>query len=276
MKEYLNINNPRISVIMPVYNAEKYVSIAIESVLVQTFSDFEFIIIDDCSTDNSLKIIKKFASTDKRIIILTNSANLRICKTLNKGINNAKGKYIVRMDADDYSYPYRFKIQYEFMENNPKINVSGGAIEVCNEKLRPIKQRNYQIDDKNIRKKMFFSNPFAHPAVIYRRKDIEYVNLYNEDLADAEDYDLYFRLGRIGQFGNVADKLIKYRISSSQVSIQKSRRQELLTLYIRLKAVAEYGYEFKFHIFLYSLLQFISVFIIPSRLKLKIYNFFRK
>ena len=276
MNKKYNKSTPKISVLMPVYNAEKYLKDSVNSILNQTFTDFEFIIIDDCSTDKSLEILKNFANMDKRIRLFTNSDNLRICKTLNKGIDYANGKYIVRMDADDYSYPERLKIQYHFMESNPDFVVSGGYIEVCDENLKSIKERKYKLNNEDIRKNMFFFNPFAHPAVIYVTNAVKEIGYYNNDLADAEDYELYFRLGRIGKFGNVAKKLIKYRINQNQVSVRKSRRQELLTLYIRLKAYVEYGYSIKFSVIVYSILQLISVFIIPSHLKLKIYNLFRK
>ncbi len=115
--------NPKVTVLMPVYNAEKYLKTAIESILKQTFSDFELLIINDGSTDGSEEIIRSF--NDKRIRLFNNEQNLGIIKTLNKGLNLAKGEYIIRMDADDISLPDRLELQVKYMEENPGIGISG-------------------------------------------------------------------------------------------------------------------------------------------------------
>ncbi|MDD2913253.1 MAG: glycosyltransferase family 2 protein, partial [Candidatus Pacebacteria bacterium] len=111
-------NNPKISIIMPVYNVETFLSEAIESVLNQTFYDFEFVIINDGSTDNSLEIIKNYEKKDSRIVLLDNKENLGITKSLNIGLNKARGEYIARMDGDDISEKERIEIQYDFLKKN--------------------------------------------------------------------------------------------------------------------------------------------------------------
>ena len=129
------MKKPRVSVLMPVYNGERFLKVSIDSILSQTFRDFEFIIADDGSTDGSQKIIEDYKQKDTRIIALRNKHNIGTSRTLNKGLSIAKGKYIVRMDADDWSYPDRIERQCDYMQKHPKVGVSGGAIEVCNEKL---------------------------------------------------------------------------------------------------------------------------------------------
>ncbi|HXK49687.1 MAG TPA: glycosyltransferase family 2 protein, partial [Clostridiales bacterium] len=114
---------PAISVIMSVYNSEQYLQESIDSILDQTFNDFEFIITDDCSTDGSFEIIKSYAMLDKRIKYFRNSENIGLTKSLNLMLDIAKGKYIARMDSDDISMPDRFSKQFDFMENNPEIGV---------------------------------------------------------------------------------------------------------------------------------------------------------
>ncbi|MDD4353774.1 MAG: glycosyltransferase family A protein, partial [Candidatus Nanoarchaeia archaeon] len=119
------MKNHRISVIMSAYNTERYIAEAIESILNQTFKDFEFIIIDDGSTDDSLKIIKRYVKKDRRIKLIHNKKNIGLTKSLNKGLKIAKGQYIARMDADDISLPQRFQIQYDFLEKNKDIFLIG-------------------------------------------------------------------------------------------------------------------------------------------------------
>ena len=269
------MSNPKISVIMPAYNVEKYIAEAIESILNQTFKDFEFIIIDDGSTDRTWEIIQEYSKKDSRIIAFKNKRNLKICKTLNKGIEIARGKYIARMDADDWSYPDRLEKQYKFMEENPEIVISGGTMEVCNEKMEVLNQRKYNLSDEAIRKKLFRYSPFCHPCTIYKKRVAKKMGGYNEYLFDAEDYDFYFRLGLYGKFGNLPDVIFKLRTRSQSVSQARLRRQEKLTLYIRVKAVMEYGYKMTAVDKLYFLGQYLSIFTIPPKIKFWLFNLMR-
>ncbi len=266
---------PKVSILMPAYNVQDYVAQAIESMLCQTFRDFEFIIIDDGSIDNSWDIIQEYAKKDDRIVALKNEANYKICKTLNRGIDIARGKYLVRMDADDWSYPYRLEKQVKFMDKNPEIGVSGGRIMVCDKDMRCMHIREYKLNDKEIRKRMFFYNPFCHPATIWRSDILKNSSCFNEMLYDVEDYDLYFRMGRMSKFANLPDILVKYRISENSVSSVRAHRQERLTLYVRLKAIIEYGYRMDLKSMLYLGGQYISMFIMPYKFKVWLFNQFR-
>lgn len=261
---------------MPAYNAEKYIGEAIESILNQTFKDFEFIIIDDCSTDRTWEIIQGYIKKDSRIIALKNEKNLRISATLNRGIEIAKGKYIARMDADDWSYPDRLQKQYEFMESNLDVGISGGTMEVCDENLIKMGYRKYNLNDYSIRKKIFRYSPFSHPLIIFKTELLKKYNFqYDPILVAAQDYDLYFKIGRISKFGNLDDILIKYRIVGTSISITKARVQEKNTLYIRLKAIFEYGYEMGVGDKIYFIGQFLSMYIIPQKVKIYVFIFFR-
>ena len=159
-------NTPLVSVIMSAYNAQLYVTKAIESVLHQTYRNFEFIIIEDASTDETFSIINGFKEKDKRIFIMRNGDNIGLTKSLNKALKKARGKYIIRMDADDWSYPNRFKLQIELMEKNPDVVVSGSYIEICDSQLKTKSIRKYHLDNATIRKHIFRYSPFAHPATI--------------------------------------------------------------------------------------------------------------
>lgn len=270
------MNFPKISVLMPAYNVEKYIGEAIESILNQTFTDFEFIIIDDCSTDKTWDIIQEYSKKDKRIVAVKNDVNLKLSATLNKGINICKATYIARMDSDDWSYPYRLEKQYKIIRQDPEIGILGGVMEVCDDKLHTLNIRRYNITDTEIRKHLFRYSPFCHATIIYRKDVVEYAGGYNVNLYDAEDYDLYFRIGKIAKFRNSNDILYKMRYNEKSVSNTRSRRQEKLTLFIRVKALIEYGYSMNIYDKLYFFAQLISMFVLPQKYKVKLFNFFRK
>src|SRR3989339_1798388 len=137
------LNTPFVSVIMPVYNSDQYVSSSITSILNQSYSNFEFIIIDDASKDETFNKLLEFKKKDKRIILVKNKKKEGVTKSLNKAIKIARGKYIIRMDADDWSYPNRFKLQVELMEKNPDVVVSGSNVEICDSKLKIKNLRKY-------------------------------------------------------------------------------------------------------------------------------------
>ena len=162
-------NTPKISVIMSVFNSEKYLKEAVDSILEQTFTDFEFIITDDCSTDSSLAILEEYAKKDNRIILLKNSENIGLTKNLNKMIDIAKGKYIARMDADDISLPKRFQIQYNFMEENSDIGVCGsniGHIGTLD------KVSNHPLNHNEIKIGLLFKCVMMHPTIVVRKNII--------------------------------------------------------------------------------------------------------
>lgn len=269
------MKSPKVSILMPAYNAEKYIEEAIESILNQTFTDFEFIIIDDCSTDKTWEIIQKYSKKDKRIVAIKNEENLKLSATLNKGIDICKGEYIARMDSDDWSYPDRLQKQYDAISKDPKIGILGGAMEVCDENLEIKNIRKYNLSDSEIRKSLFKYSPFCHPATIFKKEALLQYK-YSIELNDAEDYDLYFRIGKRYKLQNLNDIVIKYRTSDTQVSSKKSKRQQYLTLYIRLKAVLEYGYRASIVDILSSIVQLILIPIIPNKVKIVLFNLFRK
>ncbi|TSC88486.1 MAG: glycosyl transferase family protein [Microgenomates group bacterium Gr01-1014_5] len=273
---YLAVDKIKISVLMPVYNTEKYVEMAIQSILDQSFKDFEFIIIDDHSTDSSWEIIQKYAKSDQRIVAHKNPSNFRTTKSLNRGLDMVRGKYVVRMDADDWSYPERLEKQYNFMEANPKVGVSGGAIEICNEDLEVLNVRRYPETDSEVRKIIFRYSPFAHPATIWRTILINKAGRYSEIFPVSQDYELYFRMGKICQFANLPEILIKLRTHKDSSSILRGRSQEQFALYSRIKASMEYGYEMKTFDRMYTFLQILSFGVVPVKIKFWLFNFLRR
>jgi glycosyltransferase involved in cell wall biosynthesis len=164
----------KISIIMAVYNSENYLSKTIKSVLNQSFKYFEFIIINDGSNDNSRKIINKFKKDDKRIILIDNKENIGLTKSLNKGIKIASGKYIARIDSDDISLPDRLKIQYTFLEKNPKYFLIGGNIIIIDGKDEIIKKERKIINERKLCKFLENKNTISHSTIMFRNKNIYY------------------------------------------------------------------------------------------------------
>jgi len=267
--------NPLVSVVLPAYNAEKFLKKAIQSIINQDYNNFELLVINDASTDKTKNIIKKLAQKDKRIKTLHNKTNQKIARSLNRAIKAAQGKYIVRADADDICHPQRISTQVAFMEKNSNVIICGSAINIINVRGAKTGSRFYNQFDKEIRKKIFRYSPFCHPSIIFRRKKALTAGLYNPYLDCAQDYELYFRLGKLGAFANLDKKLYSLRFHGKSTSALKSRRQEYLTLLIRAKAVLEYRYRMTLSDKLFWLAQFISMFLIPQTFKLKLFSFFR-
>lgn len=267
---------PKISVLMPVHNGEKYLSTSIKSILSQSFKNYEFIVIDDGSIDNSLKIIQGYKKKDKRIIVIQNITNIGTTKSLNKGLRVAKGRYVVRMDADDWSYPNRLQKQYEFMEKHPEIVVSGGTIDVCNEDMEVIYTRKYPLQDKDVRKIIFLYSPFAHSATIWNAEKMKHVGGYNENIPLSQDCELYFRVGKFAKFGNINSKIVKLRTHNRSSSISKDIIQEKYAIYARIKAILEYNYNSSILDKFYIFIRILAMFLIPTKVKFLVFNLLRR
>lgn len=221
--------NELVSVIMPIFNGEKYLKEAIESILNQTFTDFEFIIIDDGSSDNSLDIIKSFK--DERIILIKNNENKGISYSLNKGVEVAKGKYIARMDADDIALPNRLEMQLSFLEKNPTVDLIGCSVEWIDElgKSQSVDVRNY--NHEMIECLLVFTCPLYHPTII-GKKSVFTTFGYNSTYDGMEDWELWTRMVRQYKIINIPEVLLKYRLHESNASKikQPSKTQKLSQL----------------------------------------------
>ena len=267
---------PIVSVVMPVYNAEKYVAEAIESILNQTLEDFEFIIVDDGSTDKSLEIIKEYAKKDKRIKTIKNKGNIGNWASRNVGMNNARGKYIVTQDSDDLSNRDRIKIQVSVMEKNPNFGVVGSNIGIIDGKGNKIGYRKYLEDDIKLRKMIYYFSPFANPAVIIRRDALKKSGIFDPKLRVSGDLDLWFRIGGQYEFGNVAKELVKYRNHEDQITSKKLKLMERTANKIRWKNWNNQNYHFGFKAFIYNFLHLVSIYTVPSKVKLWMFEKIRK
>lgn len=210
--------NPVVSVLMPVYNAERYVAEAVESILAQTFRDFEFIIIDDGSTDGSLKILKAYAARDERIR-LTSRGNKGLTRTLNEMVDKAKGEFLARMDNDDIALPERFALQVEFLQRESNVVWVGGAFELIDERGRLLTCIELPEHNAEIQQLLLDGHTsFMHPCSMIRRASLIEVGGYDETLLGAEDVDLWLRMSKVGALANLKDKVLKYRLNTNSIN----------------------------------------------------------
>ncbi|WP_459200947.1 glycosyltransferase family 2 protein [Methanococcus sp. CF] len=265
-------NNPLVSVIMPNYNNEKYLAEAIESILNQTYKNFEFVIIDDCSTDNSWNIIQNYAKKDNRIKEFRNEQNLKIVKTRNKGFElmSLNSKYIAIFDSDDVSMPERLEKQVNFLEKNLDYGLIGSHTLIIDENSKIIGYRKYETDFKKIIKNMVKKNQFAQPSVMIKKSVLNEVGYYDEVFEVCEDYDLWFKFANNYKIGNLNEDLLKYRITKTQSKSTKLKKTLSHTLKIQKKWLFNKKFFSVFGV-IYYCLGYLMYFL-PSKFVLKLFK----
>lgn len=214
---------PKISVLMPVYNGQKFLEESIRSIIDQSFSDWELIIINDGSTDVSENIITSFS--DSRIRYFKNTTNIGLINTLNKGIDYCRGQYIARMDCDDISMPDRLLIQSLFLDQNTEYSMCGCDAVVIDSIGKKIGQITNLSTDKYLQINLLFSVPFVHPGMMIRSAIFEQFK-YDDAYKYAEDYDLWCKIAKVSKVSNISQPLIKYRWHSENISKVNSLIQE--------------------------------------------------
>lgn len=228
---------------MSVYNNEATLAKAIDSILSQTYTDFIFYIVDDCSGDESPRILADYAQKDKRIQLITNQRHLGLTKSLNKALKLAKTAYLARMDADDISLPTRFAKQLQFMAKHQDIALLGTAVYLINDQGKPIGLKRHSSDHDHLRAQILQYCPFIHPTWILRRSVLAEVGGYNEAFPFSQDYELALRLVSRFKTANLAEPLLYYRVDTDQaISLKNLKAQERLALKARFLALTSYGY----------------------------------
>jgi len=236
-----------LSVIMPVYNSEEFLAESVQSILKQSYADFELILIDNCSSDGSKKIIEEFAAQDPRVVPVFNDINIGLPKSLNKAMRLAKGKYIARMDADDIAHSERFSRQMDFLEKHLEIDVLGSWWEYFPNKLTMEMPREH----RDIKIYALSNNPMGHPTVMFRReKLIRQIGLYNEDSGPIEDYEYWMRGLQSLRFANLPEVLLNYRIHHAQMSAEKSQEQVRASRELRVKFLSPVSLNIKSAVYL--------------------------
>jgi len=239
------VEMPIVSVIMPVYNGEQYLVDAINSILHQTFTNFEFIIIDDGSVDNTWNILCEYAAQDNRIVHRRNAINLGVVKSLNIGLELARGHYVARQDADDISLPERLAIQVDYLQHHPTVGVLGTACRL----LQPDGQTSIiqpSQTDTEIRWRLLFDSAFIHPTVVFRRSLIREKQLFYTGPVHAEDYELWTRILKYTRGANLEKPLLIYRIHENSVSKSYRQKQAQMAASVSLQQISLLMHEMQF------------------------------
>ncbi|EKD89877.1 MAG: WbfO protein [uncultured bacterium] len=256
-------NNPSISVIMAVYNGMPYLQEAVKSILDQSYKDFEFIIVNDASTDGTLKYLKSLK--DKRIQIINNPKNLGLALSLNRAIEKSKGAYIARMDADDISLTNRFKMQMEYLVANPKIDICGTWAKLIDENSRSIGEVHKPTNDKEIKKMNKWITGLIHPSWFGKKSVFEKLNGYNPKYDMVEDYEFLIRAKKF-RMANLKEELLLWRTirnRRSQNGIEKMYRKSL-SVRLHYFKNGEFGLSY----FPYLIRSLITTFLLPTRFKI--------
>ncbi len=248
-----------VSIIMAVYNGEKYIDKAIKSILNQTLKDFEFIIIEDGSTDNSLKIIKQFAQKDNRLKLIKNNKNIGLTRSLNQAIKHSNGEFIARQDVDDFSLPNRLKIQIQFLKKNPDYAFCGcNGIQQQNKKNEIISF----FDMEEIRENLIAENCFAHPSVVIKKSFLTKYGYFDERFFYGQDFELWCRL--IYKFNlkakNFKENLLIMNIPENRFLVRNNKKfltQRINAIRTQLRYIKYSPYNLK--VFISIVIRFIEI-----------------
>jgi glycosyltransferase involved in cell wall biosynthesis len=233
---------PTLSVCMPVYNAERYIREAAESILHQTFTDFEFIIIDDGSTDDSREILEELARNDARIRLVSRP-NTGYTKALNEALGLARGTYLARMDADDVSMPQRFEKQFAYLTAHPECVLVGSRILTIDPFGSPLYEPNHKLSHEDIELQLLCGVGWAivHPAAMMVREHVTALGGYRVQMEPSEDLDLFLRLAERGRIANLPEVLLHYRQHIKSVNHTRFEEQNRVTVAIVTEAYARRG-----------------------------------
>jgi glycosyltransferase involved in cell wall biosynthesis len=262
----MKIKNPLVTIYMPVFNATPYLSQAIESILNQSFSNFEFIIVDDASTDDSWKIIKSYAKKDSRIVTIKNQINLGVSLTSNIAISKARGKFLARMDADDISFTNRIEKQIKFLNKHSKVVAVGGQCVVIDENNNIIGNKNFPYQDKKLKDMIFWAVPIQQPSMMINLKKLPKNFIwYTPNQSSAEEINLMFRFILYGQIANLEDNLLFYRHLDNSLSHKNPKATFKLTLKSRFNAL-KLGFKPSIKAIILNLMQMTVIALIPNNL----------
>lgn len=227
----MNTDRLRVTALMPVYNNERYLAAAVESILNQTYRDFEFIIIDDGSSDGSLTMLEQYAADDSRIRLFSRP-NTGYTIALNEGLRLARGEFIARMDADDIAAPDRFRRQVQYLDDHPDCVVVGGSVLLIDRDGDPIREMclgysHEEIDGAHLQGK---GGAIIHPAAMIRKWGFDRVGEFREDYECAEDLDIFLRLAEVGKVANLPEVVLQYRQHLSSIGYARADEQQRYTV----------------------------------------------
>lgn len=227
------MSQPKVTILMSVYNDEKFVREAIDSILNQTFTDFEFLIINDGSKDDSLKIIKSYKDTR---ITLISRENKGLVYSLNEGIKLAKGEYIARQDSDDVSLPHRLETEVKFLDSHPKVGLVGSNYTIIDTKGKRMVTTNVFTHPADLKLTQITCNQFGHGSIMARKTILQKLKGYDKSVGHVEDYDLWTRISRVADIANIEEPTYLYRTNPNGITQQNHDLQIKQTFAVRDKS----------------------------------------
>jgi glycosyltransferase involved in cell wall biosynthesis len=265
-----------ISIVLPVYNAGSFLREALDSVLNQTYKDWELICIDDGSTDYSLNILQEYSLVDSRIKVYKNKKNQGVSATTNFAISKCHGQYLARMDADDVMTSDRLEKQVKFLKRNPKVIVLGGQCQLINGKGEKIGQKMFPLTHKEIYKMMYEAMPIQQPTMMVNLKLLPLgFSWYENTTNTAEEVDLLFRLFEYGEFANLPDYLLNYRLHGQNLSLKNPKMTFKITYQTRKMAIKKYGYNPTLKARIANLVQYLIVSLLPGKAIFPLFGLWR-
>lgn len=270
-------SNPTVSVIMPVYNTEKYLREALDSVMYQSFKDFELICVDDNSSDNSYQILKEYkAKYPNKIRLFENKRNMGVGFSANYAISKARGVLVARMDSDDIMYSTRLEKEAKFLLEHPEVIMVGGQVVLIDEDGRRLGHKKFPLDHEHLYEMLFSVMPIQQGASMVNRallpKDFKF---YLGNSRVAEEVELYFKLLQYGDFANIKSNVLKYRQYISSTSLSDTKKTFYETFKTRMKALKKYKYKPTLKGWIINLLQYLTISLLPERWIYPLFMFLR-
>jgi glycosyltransferase involved in cell wall biosynthesis len=226
---------PKVSVVMAVYNGARYVGQAVDSILGQTLDDFEFLIVNDGSTDNTPMILRSY--DDPRISILDNERRIGLASSLNRGISRARAEYIARQDADDISYPERLFRQVRYLDQHPGVGVLGATTQWIDSENGPLQVWPLGGDNAVLQRRLMWTCPLIHGSTTFRRQCVSEVGGYDDSMRTGQDYDLWLRISETWDIACLPDILYTYRWHSGMASVKHKEEQMRHAQLCRARAI---------------------------------------
>ena len=264
--------NPKVSVVIPVYNSELFIAEAIESVLNQTYNNIELIVVNDCSTDKTADILNNYSG---KINIITNERNIGVSLSRNRGLSEMTGEYFAPLDADDVCLPYRLSKGVEFLQSNKSCVLVGGQVSYIDSHSKCLGTSNYPTTEEEVTAHIWRRNPIAHSSLLARAELVKSLGMYDSSLEVCEDYDLLFRLLRHGYLANLSEVVVKYRLHDSQLTQCKYATLLKTTVFLQNKYKNLYNHKDNFVDGVYAC-GYWFLLKTPSKASNRIVNFFRK
>lgn len=269
------VHHPKVSIIMPVFNAAGYLPAALDSIGKQTYTNWELIVVNDCSTDNSAEIVRAFKKQHPRkvkLIDLNTNLNTGGDTATNMGIPHAKGELIAKMDADDIAHPKRLEKQVAYLREHPEIDVLGTNATVINTHGTVIGEKTVPLTHEEIYQEYIYFHPMIHPTLMFRRKLIKRNSFYKIKYPLANDYYTLFRLICRGhKFANLPDKLLYYRIYGANSSLKNIKKGVLSAMYVKWDMIRNHNYPVTAMVVLKNLIQAAVAFTLPQRVSFYLY-----